>query len=556
MAGIAKIARKSASVFCAPLAALAILCAAMVFVVVAAPSPAFAQCCICGCECEDSASNQPKTRETVVTEHRQTRMFFGTAASFGADSPSPYGEPHTGELDPPNTEFPVDNDLNHGGVGGGRQIPHYKWDNPWPDHPTYAPGETLTLNNAVPRPPRGELDDALGKKSGTGQLGLHQNWIIEELFFYHILPAMMRMQQEFTGVMMQQAFVVGKFFDAKIQMDTVQTLQRMEAETRKDYQPNLGMCVFGTNVRSLGESDFKADLTTTILSRRDIQRNLSNAEGVGANGTETDLFSRIDHFKKTYCDKYDNNNLKEKPSETGLAPLCERSVTKRMADMDVDYMRTVLTPRTLNVNFHNPTLTHDEEAVMSLSNNIYGHTLFSVIPPAILKPKVNHDDYLDLRSVVAKRSVAQNSFDSLVALKTESKPQSEAGSEGSGEDTYRYMKVLLTELGMKPDEIKAWLGSPCTDTTFCPQPSYMAQMEMLTKKIYQRPEFYTELYDTPANTKRRGVAMQAIGVMLDRDLYKSYLRSEAIMSTLLELRLIKEQDRIQNNVALSSPTGP
>ena len=42
--------------------------------------------------------------------------------------------------------------------------------------------------------------------------------------------------------------------------------------------------------------------------------------------------------------------------------------------------------------------------------------------------------------------------------------------------------------------------------------------------------------------------MQAIGLMLDRDMYNSYLRSEAMMSMLLEMKLIPEQEEVENNI--------
>jgi hypothetical protein len=60
----------------------------------------------------------------------------------------------------------------------------------------------------------------------------------------------------------------------------------------------------------------------------------------------------------------------------------------------------------------------------------------------------------------------------------------------------------------------------------------------------------------PANVKRRSVAMQAISVMMDRDIYKSYLRSEAIMSVLLETKLIPEQDAVSNEVGQLSAQVP
>jgi hypothetical protein len=61
------------------------------------------------------------------------------------------------------------------------------------------------------------------------------------------------------------------------------------------------------------------------------------------------------------------------------------------------------------------------------------------------------------------------------------------------------------------------------------------------------------LYDKPVNVRRKMVAMQAIGLMLDRDIYDSYTRSEALMSVLLELRLIQKQDAVQNMLTNLKP---
>ena len=42
--------------------------------------------------------------------------------------------------------------------------------------------------------------------------------------------------------------------------------------------------------------------------------------------------------------------------------------------------------------------------------------------------------------------------------------------------------------------------------------------------------------------------MQAIGTMLDREIYESNLRSEAIMSIILEIKIIEKQDGVQNKI--------
>ncbi|HTK83911.1 MAG TPA: hypothetical protein VL625_02395, partial [Patescibacteria group bacterium] len=110
-----------------------------------------------------------------------------------------------------------------------------------------------------------------------------------------------------------------------------------------------------------------------------------------------------------------------------------------------------------------------------------------------------------------------------------------------------YLYELLDELGMPQAEIPIWLGD---------RPSYMATLEMLTKKIYQRPEFYVELYESPTNVKRRSVAMQAISVMMDRDIYLSYVRAEQIMAVLLETKLLPYQDQVATEINRLSNKAP
>ena len=78
-------------------------------------------------------------------------------------------------------------------------------------------------------------------------------------------------------------------------------------------------------------------------------------------------------------------------------------------------------------------------------------------------------------------------------------------------------------------------------------------MEVLTKKLYQNPVFFTELYDKPVNVLRKRAAIRAIGLMQDRDLYNSLLRSEAVLSVALETMLTEEHDRVYRNLEKLEP---
>ena len=84
-------------------------------------------------------------------------------------------------------------------------------------------------------------------------------------------------------------------------------------------------------------------------------------------------------------------------------------------------------------------------------------------------------------------------------------------------------------------------------------PSYLAQMEILAKNMYMRPEFYINLHGKVANLDRRSVAMQAIDLMLQRDTFKSFIRTEMVISQLLEMEVIDYNSDITNKI-LSADT--
>ena len=199
---------------------------------------------------------------------------------------------------------------------------------------------------------------------------------------------------------------------------------------------------------------------------------------------------------------------------------------------DIDFVRTVDSPWTLNIDFTDNKLTDHEEEVLALANNLYGHHVFVRPPSGALKNDPNgmkamQKHYMDARSILAKRSVAENSFNAITSMKAQ-------GSPGSRE----FMEAVLAELGIpavgkvpgQPSDIDLLLGDDPNNAAFNSSPSYYAQMEVLTKKSFQNPDFYTNLYDKPVNVDRKGVALQAIGLMQKFDLFKSYLRHEASLS--------------------------
>jgi hypothetical protein len=365
----------------------------------------------------------------------------------------------------------------------------------------------------------------------TDEFIKHREWMIKTFWEQYLLPALMLMAEQLTAAAMQQVQIIGTFFDAKHQLATQRLFNEMTAQAHKDYHPSEGLCTIGTGVRSLAASDRNTEVTSEILAARNVARQSLQGDAISSEHDFSDRQSRFAQFVKTYCNPKDNAN--------GLDLLCGTDSTNRRPNKDINFTETFDAPMTLDVDYTDGFATSkDEEDIFALGANLYGHE----VPPVVSKINLTVDDkgipstganlYQDIRALMAKRSVAHNSFAEIVAQKA------------MGEkEVQPYLKALLKEMGIPDDDITLMLGE---------RPSYYAQMEILTKKIYQNPNFYTDLYDKPANVKRKEVAMQAIDLMQKRDMFRSLLRSEANLSVMLETVLAEQQDMIKNE---TSPGG-
>lgn len=347
----------------------------------------------------------------------------------------------------------------------------------------------------------------------------------------NILPALMLMAEQFTTVAMQQVQIVGSFFDAEMQMEAQRSIQKAQARANKEFHPSAGMCEFGSSTKSLAASERLAEFTAIALSQRSLDRQTGNANTVGVAGELSDKSARMNHFKTTYCNPQDFNN--------GLGALCgEGAEEKERTNKDVNFVHTVYSPWTLDVDFTDGEVGPDEEDLFALSANLYAHSLFQRPSAPSFKgqakdkitPMQRH--YLNARALIAKRSVAEGSFNAIAAQKA-------MGTEASAE----FMRAIIEDFAAEDEDLTKLVGE---------KPSYYAQMEVLTKTMYQNPDFFTNLYDKPANVERKKVAMQAIGLMQKFDMYKSHLRNEALMAVLLEMAILEVQDGIERKFGSSA----
>lgn len=357
----------------------------------------------------------------------------------------------------------------------------------------------------------------------------HQDYLVNDFYDNFVKPALQTMTKQFTAIAMHQVMIIGTFFDAKQQLETQRLYQELQVQAHKDYQPSEDFCYFGTNVRSLAASEQISNINRQALANRQMQRHLAKEHASSEAGPAYDKKMRWAQFRRNYCDEYDNG-WKSGISNSGLQNICTGVSDKTRVNIDIDYGRLIDYPRTLDVAFHDTDATDTEADIFALSSNLFGHdTLERKFSDGnIVNDLGNQKAYFGLRSVAAKRAVAEHSFNSIVALKSE-------GSDDTGTadiETRKFLAAIIKDLGITDTtEIYEYMGE---------NPSYYAQLEILAKKIYQSPDFFVGLYDKPANVERKSAALKAIALMVEREIYNSQLRQEMSLSTLLSSEIHPE----------------
>jgi hypothetical protein len=352
----------------------------------------------------------------------------------------------------------------------------------------------------------------------------------------------MPLTDDVRNLWMGSAMMVGSFLDGYTENAALAQLQSANANSMRDHAVSDSICKFGTLSRSLAATEAKMNVQQTVMSEIGLSRNLGTQFNIASTGRGRDNQSRLFSFVSYYCDTSDNNR--------GLGSICKASTSPTAPrdveyNRDIDFTRTIEEKGTLNINLTDSTLTRDENAVVSLGNFLYGHRQDTdrISPSALSEVKGSAARYALVRSITARRAAAQNTYNAIVAMKSGGSGQSKA-----------YMQKVLERLGLPSDDISKYLngkylGTPKAGYDKEQDPSYYAQMEILTKRLYQDPAFYANLMDTKANVKRISASLEAMDLAQTRDIYKSVSRSEMLMALLLELENRAHGEKVEANLS-------
>ena len=365
------------------------------------------------------------------------------------------------------------------------------------------------------------------------EINRHEDFLVNNFWKQHFKPALQTMANQINLGMVEQTKQLGTFMQGQSNLERQRILQEATAQTASDYLLSEQLCRYASLSQSLSASDDKARATRIGLMERSLNRQLGQTNTSASMGENSDMIERAKYRASRSCNPAANGGLDK--------TFCLNGGDSSSMNADIDFTRTFDSKPTLDIDFSTAKTapTKDEQDILALSDNIFSSELFQRPSADDLKGTTKLNDarlaYMDMRSLVAKRSVAQNSFNALIAMKA--RGTGIDGNKAAGSTSF--MAGVLKELGLDDTEALEYLGKA---------PSYDAQMEVLTKKVFQSPTFYVNLMDSPTNVDRQYAAMQSFGLMQQRDIFESILRSEMILSLLVELEVESYQDQVQGTM--------
>jgi hypothetical protein len=299
----------------------------------------------------------------------------------------------------------------------------------------------------------------------------------------------------------------GGFIDAQSNLTSLLSRAKQTADVTLNHTVSEGVCSAASVSQSLGKADTKRIAEQLAISKILMDRDLGKPGSVYFDNNQVNMTAglqgRLTVFKDRFCDKADENS--------SLSSICKTRTDVKL-NRDIDFTRGLDVPLTLKVNFaETPAILNDDETdILALAENLFPSQLLSTIE----NNRDNFEEnYTDFRSLLASRSIARNSFASIVA---------EAESVGKSTP---FAKNAVKAIMKTPADVDKLLGA---------NPSYFAQMEVLTKKLYQSPDFIKNLMTNDTNVTRSRVAMKAVDLQQNQDLLNSLYRREMLLATYLE----------------------
>lgn len=378
---------------------------------------------------------------------------------------------------------------------------------------------------------------------------MEEDFLKKEIVNEDLKPANKTLADSIREKIILRVLMMGAFIDGQNEVQSLTTMQKLNAKAIRDYQPSEQVCRFGSVLKGLSQSSASAKASQQkymdrIIGRQTMQEglfpsfSLTGITKPNEAGRNADKLARYQSVMSRYCDPKESNGLLSALADErgdAMPPLCKALDAANM-NADIDAGATLFGATSTPAALSGFGQSDEEQNLMDLGANLYASNLpLNLSASDVNRLKMNGDQggknglmgFMNMRSIVAKHSVAASSFAAIAGMKT-------AGNGAAKQQ----LEAVAKELGITDQkDLDKLIGN---------NPSYYAQMDFLTKKLYQTPNFYANLYDTPANVMRQQTAIKAISLMQDRDIYESLQRSEMLLSVILEVRVAHMQDEYKS----------
>ncbi len=375
----------------------------------------------------------------------------------------------------------------------------------------------------------GIYDETIGTIADL--FGFDDDEELEELAHKLWTGSMSDMSREVATNRFMTAADTAKIIDASEMQRSMLEKNRLRAKYHHELQPSELVCSIGTVIRPVSATRDGARAASNSIQSTGLNRDLGSVS-VSETGEEAiteskEMRARRTQYDERYCSPHEGgiNAMEER---------CQAEPGSRRKNMD--FSATIDVPMTIAESGYLESESSDDVGsgktdTDALLTNLVGYDLSRRASSTGVSeeaeagdPKTESRTWQQTRSMSLLRGPARDAIAAIIAEKSE-------GVEQNGE----FIRSAFASIGMGEEEIRDLVGE---------KPSAYAVGEVISKILYQNPDFYVALGEGINGATAAGVAMLAAQLMEDRNRYEACLRTEMVLAALLEAKLRGWQEKL------------
>ena len=295
-------------------------------------------------------------------------------------------------------------------------------------------------------------------------------------------------------------------------LETLDKIHGADIKAHRDFSPYEPLCKAGTLSSNMTASRVRGTVATEMLNGQMMDLELARSDPKVAQGRLSRKRNQVATYRNFHCSASDNGGQNKN--------FCGKNVKPENINMDINAYETLIKPLTISVDPFDSELTDEEVNFTALVENLIVPESNIYAPPGVMMYETVLSAYQDVRSVAAMRGLVRNSILSYAGRKM--------GIKQEDDSIAPFAEAALKDMGMDKEDIIELIGK---------NPSYEAQMALVTQMQFENPDFYVDISTDPAKVAKAKAMMMAFKNLQTAEMRKSAERSALLSSVWLELRL-------------------